>query len=76
MAGVYDKDPNRYPDAKFLPELSYADCIRMNIQVMDITAFQLCRERGIPAIRIFPMDDLENLLRVAAGERIGSVVHI
>ncbi|MBR2571748.1 MAG: UMP kinase [Clostridia bacterium] len=76
VAGVYDKDPNRYPDAKFLPELSYADCIRMNIQVMDITAFQLCRERGIPAIRIFPMDDLENILRVAAGERIGSVVHI
>ena len=41
---------------------------------MDPTAFQLCMERGVPEIRVFSMDDLDNILRVARGEDIGSTV--
>ena len=37
--------------------------------------FQLCMEQKIPQIRVFAMDDLENVLRVAKGEPIGTVVH-
>ena len=42
---------------------------------MDPSAFQLCKEQRIPQIRIFNMDDLDNVLRVAQGEPIGTVVH-
>ena len=42
---------------------------------MDASAFQLCKEQKIPCIRVFNMDDLENIIRVAQGEDIGTVVH-
>ena len=74
VRGVYDKDPNRYPDAQFIPEISFDACIARGIRVMDTAAFQLCREKGVGAIRVFAMDDLQNVLRVAMGEDIGTTV--
>ena len=72
--GVYDSDPNKNPNAKFIPSLSYQDCIDMGIRVMDPAAFQLCKEQKIPEIRIFNMDDLENIIKAAKGEDIGTTV--
>ena len=43
---------------------------------MDTSAFQMCLDQRIPAIWIFNMDDLDNELRVAKGEAIGTVVHL
>ena len=73
--GVYDSDPNKNPNAKFIPDISYQQAIDLGIRVMDPSAFQLCKEQRIPQIRIFNMDDLDNVLRVAQGEPIGTVVH-
>ena len=72
---VYDSDPNKNPNAKFIPDISYQQAIDLGIRVMDPSAFQLCKEQRIPQIRIFNMDDLDNVLRVAQGEPIGTVVH-
>ena len=73
--GVYDSDPRRNPDAKLIRDISYQETIDMGLKVMDTAAFQLCRDQHIPVIRIFNMDDLDNVLRVAKGEPIGTVVH-
>lgn len=73
--GVYDSDPNKNPAAKFIPDISYREAIDMNIRVMDPSAFQLCLEQQIPQIRVFNMDNLDNILKVAQGEPIGTVVH-
>lgn len=73
--GVYDKDPRKYPDAQLIRDIRYEDCIRLGLKVMDTTAFQLCMERNVNVIRVFSMDDLNNVLRVAAGEDLGTVVH-
>ena len=73
--GVYDSDPNKNPDAKFIPEISYQECVEQGLKVMDTSAFQLCKDQKIPCIRIFNMDDLDNIIRVAQGEKIGTVVH-
>lgn len=73
--GVYDSDPRTNPNARLLADITYAQCIRQGLKVMDATAFQLCMERGVKAIRVFSMNDLNNVLRVAAGENIGSLVH-
>ena len=75
VEGVYDCDPRSNPNAKLIPDISYSDCIRQNLHVMDIAAFQLCKERGIGAIRVFSMDDLDNVLKVAMGDPLGSTVH-
>ncbi len=73
--GVYDSDPRKNPDAKLIRDISYQEAIDRDLRVMDPSAFQLCKEQGIPEIRIFNMDDLENILRAAKGESIGTVVH-
>ncbi len=73
--GVYDSDPNKNPDAKFIPEITYQQTIDMGIRVMDPAAFQLCKEQHIPQLNIFNMDNLENIIKVAQGERVGTVVH-
>lgn len=73
--GVYDSDPRTNPKAQLLTDLTYQDCILRNLKVMDTAAFQLCMERGVKAIRVFSMDCLDNVLKVAAGESLGSTVH-
>lgn len=73
--GVYDSDPRKNPNAQLIREISYQEAIDRNLKVMDVTAFQLCKEQGIPEIRVFNMDDLDNISRAAQGEAIGTVVH-
>ena len=73
--GVFDSDPNKNPNAKFIADISYQETIDMGIRVMDPAAFQLCKEQKVPELRIFNMDDLENIIKVAQGEKIGTVVH-
>ncbi|MEG2860296.1 MAG: UMP kinase [Clostridia bacterium] len=73
--GVYDDDPRKNPNAQLLKDLTYAQCIERGLNVMDTSAFQLCMERGVKTIRVFSMANLENVLKVAQGEMIGSTVH-
>ncbi len=73
--GVFDSDPNKNPNAKFIADISYQETIDMGIRVMDPAAFQLCKEQKVPQIRIFNMDNLDNIIKVAQGEAIGTVVH-
>ena len=73
--GVYDSDPRKNPEAKLIRDITYQEAIDRGLKVMDVSAFQLCKEQRIPAIRVFNMDDLDNILRVARGETIGTVVH-
>ena len=74
--GVYDSDPRKNPNAKLIRDITYQETIDMGLKVMDTSAFQLCKDQKIPVIRVFKMDDLDNILRVAKGEDIGTVVHL
>lgn len=73
--GVYDDDPHINPAAKRLDDLTYEEAQRRNLKVMDEAAFILCKENNVQAVRVFGLDDPENIVRVAQGERLGSVVH-
>ncbi len=75
VEGVFDSDPRKNPDAKLIRDITYQEAIDRNLRVMDLTAFQICMEQKIPEIRVFSMDDLDNILRVADGEKLGTVVH-
>ena len=50
--GVYDEDPEKNSDAKFLNELSYKEVLDKKLSVMDLTAITLCEENNMP-IRVF-----------------------
>ena len=72
--GIYDKDPEKYPDAKRLPKLTYMDALRMQLKVMDAAAFSLCQENKIPII-VFDVHKKGNLRKLLIeGEDIGSTV--
>lgn len=73
--GVYDDDPRKNPNAKLLTDLTYAEAQRRALKVMDEAALILCKENHMPAVRVFGLDDPRNILRAAAGEALGSLVH-
>jgi uridylate kinase len=74
--GVYTADPKKDPSAKFVPECTYDDAIRNGWGVMDLTAFMLCKEQKVPVIRVFNMDNLDNILKVADGDTLGTTAHL
>lgn len=71
--GVYDKDPNVYPDAVKYGELTFSEVLAKNLKVMDSTAASMCKDNNIP-ILVFNLDDPENIVRAVAGEDIGTIV--
>jgi uridylate kinase len=71
--GVYDKDPERFPDASFFPEITYLEVLNRNLRVMDATAISLCMENKLPII-VFNLKQHGNMKKVVAGERVGTVV--
>jgi uridylate kinase len=70
--GVYDGDPRIDPGAQLLPELTHLEAIEKGLRVMDTTALSLCMDNRVP-IYVFELAE-GNIVRVAAGERIGTVV--
>jgi uridylate kinase len=71
--GVYTADPERDPDAKLLPQVTYQEALEKRLRVMDATAFSLCMENRTP-IHVFNLGGKGNILRVLRGEQVGSVV--
>ena len=70
--GVYSADPNEDPDAEFIPELKHLEAIERGLRVMDTTALSLCMDNSLP-IHVFELAE-GNIVRVASGERLGTVV--
>nr|WP_122011601.1 UMP kinase [Maliibacterium massiliense] len=71
--GVYDDDPNKNPQAKRFDHISYLDVLNRGLTVMDTTALTLCMDNQIP-ILTFALKDPKNIMRVACGENIGTVI--
>ena len=73
--GVYDADPNVDPNATFIPDITYQEAQRRDLKVMDAAALAVCRENRVPVLCVFGLKEPENILRVARGERLGTLVH-
>jgi len=71
--GVYDADPRTNPKARRYETIGFDEALQRNLRVMDQTAIALCRENQIP-ILVFDIGVPGNLLRVAAGEKVGTLV--
>ncbi|MCB1957717.1 MAG: UMP kinase [Rhodocyclaceae bacterium] len=72
--GVYTADPKKHPDATRYPKLSFDEAISRNLQVMDATAFALCRDQRLP-INVFSIFKAGALKRVVTGEDEGTLVY-
>ena len=73
VGGVYNKDPEKYTDAKKYKKLSYKKVMQDNLQVMDMTAITLCKENNIP-IKVFNIKNSGDLLDIVMGSKIGTTI--
>lgn len=71
--GVYDKDPNKYPDAVKFDELSFNDILVKNLAVMDSTAASMCKDNNIPII-VFDLSRPDNIFDACLGKKVGTIV--
>jgi uridylate kinase len=73
--GVYSADPNKDKNAVRYSTISFDDAISRQLQVMDATAFALCRDRNLP-IKVFSIVKPGALRNVICGGDEGTLVHV
>ena len=73
--GIYSADPNKDPSAVRYSKISFDDAIGKRLEVMDATAFALCRDTRLP-IKVFSINKPGALRRVVMGEDEGTLVHV
>jgi uridylate kinase len=73
--GVYTADPKKDPSATRYESISFDAAIAQNLQVMDATAFALCRDQKLP-IKVFSIVKPGALKRLILGEDEGTLVHV
>ena len=72
--GVFDKDPNKYPDAVKFDTVTHDKLLEMHLGVMDNTAAALAQNSNMPVL-VFNLNDPENIKKAVLGEKIGTVVN-
>ena len=73
--GIYTADPEKDKSATKFERISFTEVYDKGLNVMDLTAFTLCKENNLPII-VFDMNKPGNLGRLMAGERVGTLVEI
>ncbi|WP_370261436.1 UMP kinase [Limnobacter sp.] len=73
--GIYSADPKKDPSATRYEKISFNEAISKNLEVMDATAFALCRDQKLP-IRVFSINKPGALYRAVTGENEGTLVHM
>jgi uridylate kinase len=71
--GIYTADPEKDPDAVKYDHLTFDEVYEKELNIMDMTAFTLCKENNKPII-VFNMNTPGNLKRVVEGDKIGTLV--
>lgn len=72
--GVYDKDPVKHKDAKKYLRVSFNEAIAKDLKVMDLTAFDLCKNNkiNIDVCNIFHKNALKDSI---IGKTQGTIIH-
>lgn len=71
--GIYTADPNKDSSATKYEHVSYDEAYMKNLQVMDMTAFTMCKENKLPIV-VFDINTPGNLLKLVSGENVGTTV--
>jgi uridylate kinase len=72
--GIYTADPEKDPTATKFTTITFDEVYAKGLNVMDLTAFTLCKENNLPII-VFDMDTAGTLLKVLTEDHIGTLVH-
>lgn len=72
--GIYTADPEKDKSAVKYETITFDEAYSKNLNIMDLTAFTLCRENKLPII-VFNMNTKGNLLKIVNGEKVGTLVN-
>ena len=72
--GIYTSDPEKDSSATKYDSLTFDQVYDMKLNVMDMTAFTLCKENKLP-IKVFNMNKQGNLSKVCKGDNVGTLVN-
>ena len=73
--GIYTADPEKDPNAIKYQEISFQEVFDKGLNVMDMTAFTLCKENNLPIV-VFDMNKPGNLYNLLKGDQVGTLVSI
>lgn len=71
--GLYDADPVIHPGANFIEKIKYMQVLERQLKVMDMTAISLAMDNNLPLI-VFNLKQGGNIIKVACGERVGTLI--
>ena len=71
--GIYTADPLKDSSAVKFDQISFDEVYARGLNVMDMTAFTLCKENNLPII-VFDMDTPGNLRKLMEGAHVGTLV--
>ncbi|MBX7202676.1 MAG: UMP kinase [Bacteroidia bacterium] len=71
--GIYSADPEKDPSAVKYERVSFTEVYEKGLNVMDMTAFTLCKDNKLPII-VFDMNHAGNLKKLLSGEKVGTLV--
>lgn len=71
--GIYTADPEKDKTAKKYDTITFDEVYAKGLNVMDLTAFTLCKENNLPII-VFDMDTPGNLKKLMEGDAVGTIV--
>ncbi len=71
--GIYDSDPFTNPNAKKIDCLTFNEAIEMQLGIMDLEAFEICKEANVSII-VSKMDNLLDIIDIANGNSTGSTI--
>ena len=71
--GVYDKDPNKFDNARMFKSLKYMQVLEKELEIMDSTAISLCKDNKIP-ICVFNLFEKNNIKKIVMGKKVGTTV--
>ncbi|AUH34700.1 UMP kinase [Paracoccus tegillarcae] len=72
--GVYDKDPQKFPDAKRYDIVTYDEVLQKHLGVMDASAIALARDNNLPII-VFSLDEPGGFQGILEGRGTSTRVH-
>jgi uridylate kinase len=71
--GLYDSDPERNSDARFIKTINYMEVLERQLKVMDMTAISLAMDNQLP-LMVFNLKEKGNIQRVVCGEDVGTTI--
>ncbi|MGM0531209.1 MAG: UMP kinase [Bacteroidota bacterium] len=72
--GVFSEDPEKHPDARKFDSITFNEAIEKQLNVMDMTAFALCRDNDLPIV-VFNVNKPDQMKKAIYEDHVGTLVH-